>query len=203
MNRRSKALTGFGILFLVVGILWLVTIFIRCEGYLPKKKTTYAGIYHSAVQRVERLTLRLSPLSVNQYMPHVFILHFWMMAAWEVMCSLFYILAGISILRLYWWGDRFILSAVLMDVFLKVLIVTYQVFILSPLGAVFQKSNIMFTYFLPNKAVTSQISSYLTGIRLIQPDFLYYLLPYLVYLGVVFIFFTRSKIKEQFLPPSK
>ena len=126
-----------------------------------------------------------------------------MMAAWEVMCSLFYILAGISILRLYWWGDRFILSAVLMDVFLKVLIVTYQVFILSPLGAVFQKSNIMFTYFLPNEAVTSQISSYLTGIRLIQPDFLYYFLPYLVYLGVVFIFFTRSKVKQQFLPPSK
>lgn len=198
MKKRSKTLTLFGILFLVIGLLWLAAIFIRCQGCLPKK-TTYPQVYRSAVKQYQRLTARLGPLSVKQYMPKAFIIHFWMIGCWELFCSLFYILSGIFVLRLYPFGRRFVLWTLLADLLLKGLIVSYQQFILVPLQAVFQKTNVMFTYFAPNASLNSQVSSYLTGIKLVQPHALYYAAVYGFYLLIVFFVFTRARVKNQFV----
>jgi len=181
----------------VIGFLWLACIFVRCEGYLPKKRTptTYSEIYHSAHKR---LTIRLRPLSVSRHMPKAFILHFWTIACWELLCALAFFLSGYFLLRVDLYARYFAIYALGMDMILKILIVTYHHYVLTPLKAVFVKSNIMFTYFIPDLSPTSKISAHLTGIKLVQPEALYYAVPYIVFLLISFYFFTHPKMEKQF-----
>ena len=91
-------------------------------------------------------------------------------------------------LRLFVW---------FLDMILKTLIVTYQQCILLPLKVVFQGKNILLMYFTPDAGLASKASSYLTGIRLIQPGAFYYGGAYIVFLLVFFYVCAHPEIKKQ------
>jgi len=195
MKLKNEITVFFGILFLVIGILWLSAIFVRCQGYLPKKKKiTYTQVYQSSVKQYQRVTARLAPLSVKGYMPQAFIICFWAIGALEFFCAIFYLLAGIFVLRRYFFGARFVFYMLMADILLKILIVIYHQYILVPLKVIFRTSNIMFTYFIPGDDLISRIPFYLTGIKLVQPGFIYYLLFYIMYVSICFYVF---KINHQ------
>jgi hypothetical protein len=196
MGTQSKTALSLGILFFVIGAIWMAAIFIRCQKYMPqeKKKISYTQIYQ---KHHERLTVILSPLSVKKYMPKVYIIHFWAIAYWEFICALLYLLSGIFLLRAYPAGRHLAFYALFSDIILKNLIVTYQYYVLAPLKPVFQSTNIMFTYFTSDAGFDSQISSHLTGIKLVQSGAIFFAISYGIYLLVCFYALSRMKTRPK------
>ncbi len=202
MKKSDGLITLFGVIFLVMGILWLSAIFVRYKVYFPKEdkkvsvvkvKNTYAQIYQSSVKQYKRIAVHLAPFSVKSYMPKAFIIYFWVIGALEFVCAIFYLLAGIFVLRRYFFGAYFVFYMLITDILLKVLIVIYSHYILTPLKTIFRTSNIMFTYFTRGEDFISKVPLYLTGIKLVQPGFLYYLFFYLMYVSICFYVFRINR----------
>jgi len=193
IRKISGPAVFLGIFFLLVGISWMSVIGVRCRKQMPEKekKTGYAQIYE---RHYDRVTTLLSPLPVKRYMPKAYIIHFWTIVYWEFLCALLYALGGLFLLRAYSIACHFAFFALTADMALKALIASYQYFIILPLREVFQKSNIMFTYFMPDRSLTSEISFYLTGIKLAQPGALWYGLIYAVI--IVFCYAAVFKLKK-------
>lgn len=194
MKEKSRVAKAYGALFLAIGILWLSAIFVRCEGFLPRKKQ-HAFSYQKIQQQ---LTEYLEPLSLRKHVPKILIAQFWILAHWEFACAFFYLLSGLSLLRAYPFGRRFAAYTLMADIVLKTLIVTYQQFLLLPLRSIFQETNVMVMYFTPDAGLAAKGSSYLTGIKLIQPGAFYYGFFYALFLLVSIYVFTHPKMKEHF-----
>lgn len=206
MKKKPTGIVFCGILFLAIGLIWLSSIYQRSVWYQASKltaKKSYAQVYRSAAGQSQRLkqvmvTSRRQPLPVERFMPKVYIIHFWMIACLELVCSLLYILAGVGLLRRYHFACPFVFYTLLGDLLLKMLVVSYHVYILLPLQKLFNTANLIFVYFKPNTTIVSQISVYLTGLKFLQPDFLAYALTYVLYVVSVWYYFTRPAIKAQF-----
>ncbi len=83
----------YGALFLAIGILWLSAIFVRCEGFLPRKKQ-HAFSY----QKIQRQLMEyLEPLSLRKHVPKMLVTQFWILAHWEFACAFFYLLSGLLV----------------------------------------------------------------------------------------------------------
>lgn len=206
MNKKPTGIVVFGTFFLAVGLLWLGSICqcsLRYQTSPLTAKKSYAQLYRSAAGQSQRLsraiaTARRQPLAVDRFMPKAYIIHFWMIACWELVLSLLYILSGAGLLRRYRFACALVLSTLLGDLFLKILVVSHHLYILQPLKPLFNAADIMFVYFQPDAAFASQIRVYLTGLKFIQPGFLAYTLVYGFYVLGVWYYFTRPAIKARF-----
>lgn len=184
MNKRSKAAITLGALFLAVGILWLSAIFIRSDGHLLWKKTAQTKEYRNTGQY---LTSRLQDLPIRKFLSKAFIVLFWAITFWELACALLYLLSGISLLRSYPFGRQLAIFTIVADMILKSLIVAYQQLVILPLRNVFGEANILLAHFAPDGSFASQVSIYLTGIKLIQPNALYYAFFYaILFIGLLY-----------------
>lgn len=177
MNKRSKTAITLGALFLAIGMLWLSAIFIRSDGYLLWKKTAQTQSRNSAYQD---LTGRLESLPIRKFLSEAFVVLFWVIACWELLCALLYLLSGISLIRAYPFRRQLTVLTLIADMILKSLIVAYQQLVILPLRNVFGEANILLAHFAPDGSFSSLVSVYLTGIKLIQPDALLYALFYAV-----------------------
>ena len=196
----------YGVLFLAIGLLWLSVIYIRCDGYLPRKKAQEEAS-HQKIQ--EQLTERL--LEVEQmpmehkrgfplykYVPKMVVLQFWAIACWELVCALLFLLSGIALLRGYPVMRHYAIYTLIADIILKTLVVTYHYCLLIPLKTIFDGKNILFMYFTPDDGLLSKASSYLAGVTLIQRGVFYYGFFYALFLIVSLGIFTHPKTKKYF-----
>ena len=85
MKKRSKASIWFGLFFLVVGIVWISTIYVRCDGYLPwEKPSAVSG--QGTLQEQE--TPDAKDLPIRELLPKRFVVLFWIIACWELAAAI-------------------------------------------------------------------------------------------------------------------
>ena len=194
MKKRSRMAQIYGIIFLAIGLLWISAIVVRCGGFLPRKKE---GTF--SYQKIEeQLTEKIDHLTVGEYMPKIFIVYFRVIVCWEFACALFYLLAGLALLRAYPFRLHLAAGTVTADLLLKILIVAYQQYVLVPMKPVFQDMNILAMHFTPNAGLAAKISSCLVGIKLIQPGAFSYGFFYGLFLLAAFYVFSHPRMKKYF-----
>lgn len=202
MKRKSKTAMALGGLFLSIGILWFSVIFIRCEGALSRSKegakTSYQKIQEQLTERI--LEKKIKSFSLRKHSPKIFVIQFWTIAGTEVLCALLFFVSGLALLRGYPFQRKLAAGALMVDIFLKALILTYHHYILMPLKPVFDDKNILFMYFTPDGSLTSKISLWISGVKLLQkgPSSLYYALFYAVFMAGVIYVVTCPKMKKHF-----
>jgi len=142
------------------------------------------------------LKKRIQDPPISRFLPKAFIDLFRVIAFLELSCALFYLLSGISLLRMYPFRRRLVALTLIADAALKALVVTYQMQVISPMKMIFQETNILIVHFTPDGSLVSQVSSYLTGMRFIQPGDFYYAVFYAVFLIGFLCTLVHPKTKE-------
>ncbi|MCR4337793.1 MAG: hypothetical protein NUV91_08325 [Candidatus Omnitrophica bacterium] len=207
MKTKSKGITFLGILFCLIGILWLGLIYQRGEPFVPKKKNYWVEhpptvSDYRELKKEMRQTLQEvqhpSVLPRKPYLRSSDVMSFWMLVSLELICSFLYILAGISLLRGHVLGRWTAITAIYCDIIFKVLIWIYVAYFMTTIPSMGQE-NVVFSYFLSAKNGWACLASFLTGLKIYQPSGGIYLFTYLAYIFGCFHFLTRPKAREHFL----
>ena len=204
---------------------WVKIIYTRAQAVLPPEQKSivkYSSPASSYIELKNEMDIAITrPSVIDQYvvsanpptdMPDrtpgaspdaapaekLYLKMFWLLVCLEVVCSSFYILAGVSVLRLYPGARLMVFLTLYLDILLKGMVITYMKHWAIPLESGLKGTNILVSYFSPGVSWQSSLSAYLTGIKLDQPQGALFLFVYLVYLFVCFYFFTRPAIKQQF-----
>jgi hypothetical protein len=205
MKITSKSIIFAGLFFLMFGVLWLTVIYNRAKAALPEEKKSIISESPVATYHEMKETLQ-QPSKIDRYVKKSlsakprksYITLFWIVAAVEVVCCFLYIFSGIAVLRLYPFSRFLVFLALYFDVLLKGMAMTYMNAYALPLAKALNGNNILSSYFLAQPSWSSTFSMYVTGLGFYQTNGALFLFVYLVYLFIVFYFFTRPKIKEQF-----
>jgi hypothetical protein len=200
VKTKNGVIKIYGSLFLAIGFLWLAAIYIRCEASSCEGKARTVLSYQNLQQKLTQRLIREYPnaktFPLHKYVPKMVIAQFWAIAVLELICALLVLITGIALWRGYPKKSHFVMVAITADITLKTLIVTYQRCLLLPLSKIFDEKNILMMYFAPDAAAVSKVSSYLAGIRLIQPGAVYYGTAYLIFLIVTFWFFAGPAARK-------
>ena len=210
MSNRSPFIVVLGVFFLAVGVLWLQVIYTRARSTLPAKERAFLAAYKELRADIRETLERPSVMdhyiietrSPSQPDPlarpaKIYIKSFWIIVLVEVFCCFLYIFAGISLLRLYPFSRFLVFLALYFDALFKGMVMTYMNVYAIPLESVLGSRNILYSYFLSPDQWSSTFSLYVTGLRFYQLKGALFLFVYLVYLFIIFYFFTRPHIKRQ------
>ena len=203
MKTKSIGVNLFGLFFLILGLLWLNTIYQRSRILVSLKKVDItvkepkitAADYQSLDKHMKSV---FKGTSSDKNLAAVYINTFRTIAIAELICSLSYIVTGIALFRVYRFGRLLVFLTILLDVLLKVLIVTYHNFILLPIQNYYKTTNILQFYFKPIMGKFSQLSDYLSGFKLIQSDYLPYAILFSLYVVGTLTFFSRPGVVHHF-----
>ncbi|MBN1870010.1 MAG: hypothetical protein JW847_05490 [Candidatus Omnitrophica bacterium] len=206
---KFRIVNIYGLLFFVIGFCWLLIIFARGESVLPKKR----GPSKVSCQKIqEELTERIQKrypeffsegkhpraFSLAKHLPRMFVMQFWAIAALELWCAVLFLLTGLALLRGYPFQRPFGAVTLATDIILKTLIVTYHQCLVVPLRDILDGKNILLMYFVPDANPASKISSYVSGVKLIQADKFYYALLYSAFFLISSWLFTHAGAKKHF-----
>ena len=188
MKENVHIMRAYGVLFLVLGLVWLSVILVRGERPFFRKSTLSVR----ALQKIQQeLTVKLKGHLVSRRIPKQYVYHFWALAGWEFICALCYLVAGVSLLRRYPFRRGLSAAALVSDAVLKFLIVSYHVSVLQPLKKICQTADILRMYLTPDAGAASTVSSYVTGIRLVRPGALIYGAVYIAFLALSTVCLVR------------
>jgi hypothetical protein len=196
MKKRSMAIIAFALLFCILGVLWLSVIYQRSLLFSGEKFSPYNQLYKQSVSTYQ--TIRKNVAYVSAFMAKACLILFWIIGALELVCALLYFLSGWALFRMYSFARELTIFSVSLDVLLKLLLSVYNSYIALPLQYALKNQNILTSFYVPDKSVISKLSCYLTGIKLVQPQAIFYVLGYSTFVCLVFYVFTRKTIVEQF-----
>lgn len=220
MTKRSVGGMMFGVLFLIIGGLWLSAIVHRNEPFVPKETAASAGPAEAS-QGAAGVSLRriwkswslifrdvLHPAQLQKDMTETLsrprghirpwhIVFFWMTVLVELGCSFAYIVGGLALLRRYPFSCRLAVLALFGDALFKGMILFYMEYIALPLQPVLG-GNILENYYLGVGGIWIHLSAYLTGLVFYQPYGFIYLVLFLVYIVFGGYFFSREDTRAEF-----
>lgn len=191
MKRNPRGVRALACFFFLLGVLWLVTIYSRCQvislrtGGLSSGTTGYhfiktAGMFTGCSSGVLPSSL----------------LFFWALAALEMMCSFLYMISGFALLRGYKFCFRLGRSALWLDLFFKASTAAYMFGIAVPLqNALKNKQNVLLNYFTPDRSVFSDSSAFFSGLRFYYPALNFSLIIFFMYFLFTYIF-VKQRMEE-------
>ena len=185
-----RAIAGF---FIVLGVVWFVLIQARCNEISPRPTLTKAtsNVGASSGSTEKEVKMIRSPYAKDYH----FIL-FWAIAGIEVFVALFYILAGIFLLKRYSLGPFVVAGVLTLDVVFKLLVIFYMQFCAIPLSHLTKNANVLQLYFMPSDKIHAGFSSIASGLQIFLPAGIIFLGVYILYFGFCFLFFNRPEIKK-------
>jgi hypothetical protein len=197
-KKKSLLIIIFGFVFLIIGVLWAGVIVHRARPYLVDGQMGFfqdstAGHPMSAWTPDKRQIA-----NARSAFDKTLIIFFWSIVGLEIACSLFYMIAGLSVVRGYGLSRGWAILAAFCDLLFKVLAVAYHQKIIRPFQYSFAENDIMMNYFRTSHPTLGLISDFLTGLPLTQPYFFSYAIVYICFIGAVFYFFTKPDVIESF-----
>lgn len=195
MRNRSNTIVGF--LFLGVGILWLVGIYLR-SAEIPQSALTYQQVQENSQQFVEVVQEKMqavSPAVEKSDLPRRYIYTFWAICIAELLSSLSLIIVGVSLLRGYRLAKRAMLIFVWIDIFLKASILYYHRFILEELSQVLEKSEVIFAIYTKGSGVIVELAKSFSGVELTSNKAVFFYVSYLLTWLFMIIYNPSSKEK--------
>ncbi len=187
----------FGFIFLVTGLLWTGVIVKRGQRHFFHAQSGFSFKTQSMEETLEdqkKIEVHTAPRLFNKTLS----LLFWGTVGIEMLCALFYLLAGVSLLWGYRLSRAWVLLAAFFDLLSKVFIITYHQKVLIPFNEAFGPNDIMANYFYPSDLWLNRISNFFTGLIFIEPEFLAWGIFYGIYLCVLFYYFTRPDVIKLF-----
>jgi hypothetical protein len=172
-----------GLVFLLLGLAWAVSIYWRCTRISPKPMKVPAS--YTELERDIRATVRYHVIH-SPYVKPYHVICFLAVAGLELVCCFFYIFSGIAVLRWYPLVKMWVWGTLVLDVVFKLLVAAYMQFCAVPLAALTKNKNILVSYYMPDSSVWSQISLYLSGLKVFEPAGWPYIFLYLFYFQVCF-----------------
>ncbi len=190
MKQKSWVLDFLAVFFLLFGILWLVTIYNRCQVISPERQV-HSGLRYSYSRMGVMRTAR-SLASFSSHIRPAHILYFWALASMEMMCSLLYIVGGFALFRRYKFGYSLSQYALWFDLLYKILTAAYMFLIAVPLQCLLKNSNnILLNYYLPDRSAFSDFSAFFSGLRFYYPEINFSVIVYSMYFIFVYAFIKQ------------
>lgn len=191
MKQKSWAVRFLAWFLLLWGLVWLVTIYSRCQVIALRTEAGTRGVSGYNFIRTAKMFTGCSSNTRSSHM-----LLFWALAALEMMSSFLYLISGFALLRRYPLGFRMGRTALWADLFFKVSTAAYMFGIAVPLQNVLRgKQNILLNYFTPDRSVFSDFSTFFSGLRLYYPAVNFSLAVYLMYFVSTYLF-IKQRVEE-------
>jgi hypothetical protein len=199
MKSPAGVLNVLAIFFIVLGVVWFSAIRVRCAEINPRPVLKAATLISSSQAEVA-----IQPKKVRS--PHAKFYHdflFWTVSVIEVFASVFYVLAGIFVLR------RFVLArfaatlALGFHIVLMILVLGFMKFGTIPLSDLTHNPNLLQLYFLPSHKIHNIFSVFLTGFRFYLPGVSFYLIGVVLYFYLCYFVFSRPEVKSYLTPAGK
>ncbi len=188
-------LRAIAIFFICLGITWFIVIQVRCNEISPRSISS--GLAKNLGISEKPLKMVRSPHAKDYHL-----ILFWVIAGMEIFVALFYIVAGIFMLKRYYLGQFVVVGVLCLDVALKTLVIFYMQFCAIPLAHLTKNANVLQLYFMPSMKGHAVFSSIATGYRIFEPGGILFLVLYLLYFGLCFNYFDRQDIKLFWKPRS-
>ncbi len=199
MKKWSFVLSLLALLFLIWGVLWVVTIFKRGERFFPGESyfQSHPVSFSNLKQLKNEMGMALSERGRQgesalgpRILTNEDVILLWGLAVIELLVSFFYIVSSISLFRRYPFAKGVVWSTMMLDLFFKIGVVFYMMNIAVPLEDLYQNQNILFAYFYPHSGFWSDLSLYFSGLKIFQDNGGLYLLVYVT--AVLLISFLMS-----------
>jgi hypothetical protein len=190
----------FGLLFFVIGGLWLYSIFQRGQISWPTRwnYTQLLKPENSAAQAETRIKRQ----QAEQFMPNriraSYECAFRGIVIMELIAALLYIISAVSLFRLYPVGRILVLLTLLWELCYKLAVIIYQQNVAIPLSKIFKNHNIVFKYLSPQSDWTSAFSVYMSGLDFLGKDGEQFLFYYLTFLFLTFTLFSKESLTKTF-----
>ena len=201
MAKRSFGITLFGIFFLMLGLLWIFLIYQRMIADLSHQNGIYvSGERMDAVQGI--IPQKACPdifkgtSSANTQLSRTGRVCVFGLLGVEILCAFSYFMSGLSLVRNYPLGRGMVITTMFFDIGLKGLVVLCYRYLESFASPIMIQRDVFINYFIRDEVLSAPFANYVLGLKLIQPDFIYYAAIYGAYVFIVFFFFTRSKVIE-------
>lgn len=175
--RKKHGLFSLGMLFLLIGLIWMQAIYQRCEVIYPTqqrlvdRKSAVSGqgeqkaLAKEPTAEKQQFRVVRSPEAKNYH----FIL-FWILTVWEAAGAFLYLISGLMILRKFSFAPGLGIVAVSVDLGFKLASVAYMQFCAIPLAAATGNPNLMLAYFQPVQDGWARFSGLMSGLSLYNPQ---------------------------------
>jgi len=202
MKTRSAVMTGFALVFILLGTVWLVTIYRRCVTIVPQTRLVPSLREMLRPDRPEAAPEQPRETFKKFRSPHAkwhYFTLFWVIAVLELIVAILFILAGLAVGRRYRKGARWVLAALLGDLVYKFLVGFYMYSHALPLAGLIRKPVSLVAYYMPDKNLFSGFSSFFSGIGFYPPQGnIINGIIYLVVLGACWVYFLRKDVQAFF-----
>ncbi len=188
--KLSDGMANFlGVFFIALGLVWISCIAIRCQEISPVFSLSKAvsGPAGPAGEISKPVIKARSPFAK----PYHDII-FKAICLGEVFVAIFYITAGIFLLKRYVLAKFVVFFVLALDVFLKMLVILFMKFGAIPLSQLTHNPNLLELYFMPSSRLHSSFSAVFSGLQVYLSFGLFYLVCEIFYFGTCLYFVSRA-----------
>lgn len=199
MKSPSVAMNALAIFFIVLGSVWFSFIQSRCYEIAPRLAFSAAvsgsGSSTAEVEAVKKVRS-----------PHAKLYHdllFRAITVAEVFTSVFYILAGMFLLRRAVLTRFCVSLALWLHVSLMILVIGFMKFGAMPLSHLTNNPNLLQLYFLPSHKIHNLFAVAFNGFNFYLPGGTVYFFAAVLYFYYCFYVFARPEVKDYLSGPKK
>ncbi len=194
MKSASFIINFFAVFYFVLGVTWFFCIQVRCEEISPRPVFARAVMSASSASSLKPSVSVCEPVKFRSL--HAKPYHdmfFWGIVMLEIFVAIFYILAGIFLIKRYVLARVIVLLTLSLDVLLKGLVILFMKFGAIPLSRVTHNPNLLQLYFMPSDRPHSLFSAFVSGLQTYLAGGAFYFMGELFYFGFCFYFFFSQK----------
>ncbi|MFP4473371.1 MAG: hypothetical protein ACLFPX_05825 [Candidatus Omnitrophota bacterium] len=161
--KRHKGIFAVALFCLCVGGAWSSTVAYRIYEARPKPviRRVQPPSRPSTIKTMTRTLRRVKPSLIQSH--HVILL--WVLISVEVICAVFYVIAGLLLLKPYRLGPPAVMGVMTLDLLFKAGAITYMKWYAIPLSHILRsKKNILALYYAPGEGPFALLSQYFTGL---------------------------------------
>jgi len=207
-SRGKHGLFGLGMLFLLIGVIWMQAIYQRCEVIYPASQRVADGVTAGSGQGGQKIdggengekSVTKEPAAEKQKFHLVrspaardyHFIFFWSLTIWEAAAAFLYVISGLMILRKFAFAPGLGLVAVSVDLGFKLAAITYMQFCAIPLAAATGNPNLILAYFQPARDGWAWFSGLMSGLSIYNS----HTRPDIIIVGCFILFSYRVLLKN-------
>jgi len=201
-RKNSLGVVFVAMLFLCIGIIWAFVIVSRNSSLWKSQCKERPSINIMRTMDYGQLKKEMKQMMTNPAVRKKIssegLILMWVLLVLELVCCLFYLFAGLALLRRYVFARGLALFVVFMDVTYKTLMNISAQSIVVKKSLKFSGWNRMLPYYTQGKGVLSVFSDYFSGLHIWDNEAIFHLIVFSLYIIVVVFLLTRPKTREYF-----
>ncbi len=176
----------WGMIFLLLGVLWSGMIYAR-----GSKAATKAVMAAQAANGQQLKKIR------SPYVKDYHVVLFWFIVYLDVLCAASYVISGISLIRSYPSAKMAVMGSLSCDFIYKISILIYMHFCAIPIASFTRNPNVLTSLYTPDTTTTSKIYAHLSALKVYEPYGWIYGILYAAILIYGIYFFSRWEFHSQ------